>query len=157
MSDVPRSPQQLNQLRNEVRGGSVTLPAEQLQLLDWLLEPTTSSYYGSGTSNVRLRTLFNLLPNSPLITWAENETSAAAALGGITPGGMVRFASDPVRLLPVFVNHSADSNLELRFLWPDGRQKRLDEVAYVRAPASWSSMPQPSFVISEGALWMLAE
>jgi hypothetical protein len=69
----------------------------------------------------------------------------------------VRFRSEVVRLLPALRSRDGDSVLELLFHWPDGSQSALDELIYLRPADPWSTQRQPSFVLRDGAFWLVAE
>jgi len=158
VEDAPRTPQQLAQLRNEVRNGSAAMPPAQVHLLEWLVESGTSSAnQGPTLPHARLQALFHVLPSSPLITWADEQPSSLAARAGITPGEAVGFRADGVRLLPMLVARDGESVLELRLLWPDGKQSSLDEVVYLRSHDAWSPIPQPSFIVRDGTFWAVAD
>jgi superfamily II DNA or RNA helicase len=47
--------------------------------------------------------------------------------------------------------------VEFSFLWPDGRQRRLDEVLYLRGLDDWSSRSHPSFVLADGEFSLVIE
>ncbi len=164
MADAPRTMTQLQQLRNELRRSPGSLAPEQAALLEWLTDSQVggSDPYYSGYTNVRrltgtaLKSLLARVSNSALTSWAPDITADLATRGGIVPGGPVRLSDEPARLLPACVSRTGEVWLDFLFHWPDGHQRRLDEVLYIRGIDEWSRT-HPSFVVAAGDFSLVIE
>src|SRR6185436_5883495 len=95
--------------------------------------------------------------NMPYVSWAADLPPALAARAGVPPGGAVRLGAALVSLLPMCVTRDDEVWVELRFLWPDGRQHSLDEAIYLRDPGGWSPSGRVSLVLCDGCFWVLGE
>ena len=164
-ADAPRTMTQLQQLRNEVRRTPGLLPPEQAALLEWLTDAQVggSDAYYTGYGPTRrltgtvLKPLLARVAGSPLASWALDVAPDLAARGGIVPGTPVRLHADPVRLLPACVARGGAVWVEFSFLWPDGRQRRLDDVLYLRGTDDWSTRTHPSFIVADGEFSLVIE
>ncbi len=164
MADVPRTTSQLQQLRNELRRTPGTLPPDQAGLLEWLTDYNVGGsdpYYNTyaamrRVSGTTLKSLLPQLSGSPLASWATDIDPALAARAGIVPGGPVRLCAAPARLLPTCVPRDGATWVDFLFLWPDGRQHRLDDVLYLRGQSEWSRT-HPSLVLADGEVSLVIE
>ena len=156
---------QLQQLRSEMRRKPGLLVPEQAALLEWLTDAQVGAgdAYHSGYGAPRrlngtvLKPLLARIAGSPLASWAPDVAPDLAARGGIVPGGPVRLTAEPARLLPVCASHDGAVWVEFCFLWPDGRQRRLDDVLYLRGTDEWSGRTHPSFVLADGEFSLVIE
>jgi superfamily II DNA or RNA helicase len=164
-ADAPRTMPQLQQLRNEVRRMPGALPPDQAALLEWLTDAQVGGndayYTGYGPTRrltgTVLKPLLARVAGSPLASWALDVAPDLAARGGIVPGAPVRLHADPVRLLPACVAREGAVWVEFSFLWPGGRQRRLDDVLYLRGTDDWSARTHPSFIIADGEFALVIE
>ena len=163
-TDAPRTMTQLQQLRSEVRRTPGLLAPEQAALLEWLAD----AQVGAGDAYNRysvsrhlngtmLKPLLVRVAGSPLASWAHDIAPDLAARGGIMPGAPVRLSAEPARLLPVCASRDAAVWVEFCFLWPHGRQRRLDDVLYLRGTDEWSTRTHPSFVLADGEFSLVIE
>ena len=165
MADAARTMTQLHQLRSEVRRTPGSLPPEQAALLEWLTDAQVGgsdmSFSGYATTRrltgTMLKPLLSRIAGSPLVSWALDVAPDLAARGGIVPGGLVRLSADPVRLLPACVARDGTVWVEFSCVWPDGRQRRLDDVLYLRGTDDWSTRTHPSFVVADGDFSLVIE
>jgi superfamily II DNA or RNA helicase len=165
LSDAPRNMTQLQQLRNELRRTPGLLPPEQAALLEWLTDAQvggTDAYYAGYGPTRRLtgtvlKSLLSRIAGSPLVSWALDIAPDLAARGGVVPGAPVRVGADPVRLLPVCASRDGAVWVEFCFVWSDGRQRRLDEVLYLRGVDEWSARSHPSLILADGEFSLVIE
>jgi superfamily II DNA or RNA helicase len=157
MADVPRTPPQLIQLRNDLRGGAATMSHDQVLLLDWLLDLPAGSRAASTVSSGQLYTLLRLLPDSRHLSWSTELNEDLAERAGIREGAPVLFDPTPLRLLPTLVGRDGASVLELRFVWPDGRNRPLHDAVFVLGGLSVASTLEPSLAICDGVAWVVTE
>ncbi len=162
MADEPRSAMQLVQLRQQAHRNPGVLPADQAAALDWLCDHNVGGrhdYYAGFTSLAPavLMRLLERVTQLPFVTWGDDVPPELAARGGIRAGGPVRLDGGLVRLLPTCVTRDDDVWVELRFLWPDGRERRPDEVVYLRDPGGWSPSGRVSLVLADGAFSVVSE
>jgi superfamily II DNA or RNA helicase len=162
ITDEPRSMMQLAQLRTQVHRSPGLLPAEQAVALDWLCDHNVGGrhdYYNGVTGIVPalLVRLLERVSKLPFVCWHPKLPRDLAARAGVEPGGPVTLGSGVVRLLPMCVMREGDVWVELRFLWPDGRERRLDEAFYLRDPGGWSPNSRASLVLADGAFWVVGD
>lgn len=168
MTDEPRTASQLGHLRNELRRTPGFLPPDQAVLLEWYVDfnvgggtdvfaPGYSTYGGvRRLTGSALRMLLARVSDTGVASWATDIAPGIAARGGITPGGLVRLCAAPARLLPACTSRDDALWVDLVFRWPDGRQRRLDEVVYLRGGTEWSRT-HPSLVLADGEFSLVLE
>jgi hypothetical protein len=136
LADAPRTPAQLQTLRTESLRDPGLFPAEQAAVLDWLADHIVVAGAPTPGTSHELTTqmplaLLERIANSALAVWADDLDPTLAALGGVTPGRPVRLLDSPARLVPECVTHDGTMTIELRFRWPDGQERGLDEAIYI--------------------------
>ncbi|HXQ20499.1 MAG TPA: DEAD/DEAH box helicase [Candidatus Acidoferrales bacterium] len=161
MNDESRTITQLHTLRNELHRSPGILPPDQAALLEWLTDSGSAGadpYYTTTRrlTGTGLKALLARVAESPLATWATDVVPELAALSGVVPGERVRMCATAARLLPTCVSRDGTLWVDLVFLWPDGRQRRLDDVLYLRGRDEWSRR-HPSFVLADGEFSLLLE
>ncbi len=167
MTDEPRTLNQLGLLRNELRRTPGLLPLDQAALLEWYVDATAAGAdtYGLGhlpystkrrLNATALRTFLARATDATLVSWATDVAPEVAARTGITPGGAVRLSATLARLLPACTTRDDALWVDLLFHWPDGRQRRLDEVVYLRGGME-ASRAHPSLVLADGEFSLLLE
>ena len=163
MTDEPRSMMQLAQLRTQVHRTPGLLPAEQAAALDWLCDHNVGGrhdYYNGVTGD---RAVAPRAPararERPAVRRAGIRSSPPSSRRAPASSRAGRCGSAPgvVRLLPMCVMRDDEVWVELRFLWPDGRERRLDDAFYLRDPGGWSPNARASLVLADGAFWVLGE
>ncbi len=162
ISNEARSMMQLVQLRTQVHRNPGLLAADQAAALDWLCDHNVGGrhdHYGghAGVAPALLLRLLERVSGASFVSWGLDLPAEAAARAGVTSGGPVRLESSPVRLLPMCVTRGDEVWIELRFVWPDGRERGVADAVYLRDPAGWSSTGRGSLVLADGAFWALAE
>jgi superfamily II DNA or RNA helicase len=162
ISDEPRSMMQLVQLRQQAHRQPGLLPADQAVALDWLCDHNVGGrhdYYAgfAGVAPALLIRLLERVAEAPFVEWDVDVPPPLAARAGIEPLGRVRLGPGVVRLLPMCVTRDDEVWVELRFLWPDGRERTLDEAFYLRDPGGWSPSGRVSLVLADGRFWVLGE
>ncbi len=162
MADEPRSMMQLVQLRTQAHRTPGLLPADQAAALDWLCDHNVGGrhdYYNgqSGVAPALLMRLLERVTTLPFVAWRADLAPEIAAAAGVRPGDVVRLGADLVRLLPTSVTRDDEVWVELRFLWPDGRERRLDDAIYLRDPGGWSPSGRVSLVLADGAFFVVGE
>lgn len=161
LADAPRTQAQLSLLMNEASASRGVLAAEDLRLLRFLVEHniggTDSASYSWGriSTVAALARMLQSFPTSPAIAWDTRLPDDFLRRTGVSPGGPVTLRGELVSLLPVPQSHRGSLSLELRFVWPDGTQKRPDEVVHLGEPSAAS--PGHSLVIADGAVWMMGD
>jgi len=157
LDDAPRTLQQLQQLRTDLRRNPAGLPPEAAALLTALIEHNTGGadlehyqHYGEGYGS-SVHRLLRRVAGSPLVTWGATSSPATAQRAGIEPGTPVRFADAAVRIEPTCVARDGEPWIDLVVLWPDGRSRRLDEVVVLRQGYDGGS----GLVLSGGVLHAL--
>jgi superfamily II DNA or RNA helicase len=151
LADVPRTTQQLQQLRGELRRNPGLMPPEQAALLAWFADHQiggTEQDYGLPATTTRLA--LEAISGSPLATWDTDLPAELAARGGIVPGGPVVLSRDPVRVLPQCVTRDGQTWIELHAVHADGRSVRLDSVLHLHDADDWAGV-QTSLVLAAGA------
>jgi len=167
LHEVPRTLNQLSQLRNEVRRGTGALPNDQAVLLEWLVDAQVGgsdavSYpaFGfdprHGLFGKRLLGLISRAAGSPAACWSGKCDPQLSAMAGIEPGGPIRFEHAPVRLLPACLNDAQGLTVDLAFHWPDGSRRRLSESVYLNVPAVYGQV-DVAFLLADGAFYLVAE
>ena len=168
MTDAPRTFAQLAQLRKELRRTPGLLPLDQAALLEWYVDSNaagSTEVFSPGHATFEtvrrlhgtaLRLFLARASDSGLATWATDIAATFAARAGITPGAPVRLCAAPARLLPGCTSRDDTLWVDLLFHWPDGRQRRLDEVVYLRSANEWTRN-HPSLVIADGEFSVLIE
>jgi superfamily II DNA or RNA helicase len=162
MSDEPRSMMQLVQLRTQAHRAPGLLPADQAAALDWLCDHNVGGrhdYYNgmTGVAPALLMRLLERVTNMPYVSWSADLSPEITARAGVQAGGPVRLGASLVQLLPMCVTRDDEVWVELRFLWPDGRERSLAEAIYLRDPGGWSPSGRVSLVLCEGCFWVLGE
>ena len=161
LSDAPRTPAQLQTLRAESLRDPGLFPAEQAGVLDWLADHAFVAGGAQPPGGQRLTTgmplaLLERVANSPFAAWSEEIDPAVALRGGIAAGSPLRLLGEVVRLVPVCVRRDGELAIDLRFRWPDGRERALDRVIYI-AGAEPVAGRRGSLVLADGALSVLAD
>ena len=162
ITDEPRSMMQLIQLRTQAHRTPGLLPADQAVALDWLCDHNVGGrhdYYNglTGVAPALLMRLLERVTNMPYVAWNAELAPEIVARAGVQPGGPVRLGAALVRLLPMCVTRDDEVWVELRFLWPDGRERSLDDAIYLRDPGGWSPSGRVSLVLCDGCFWVLGE
>src|SRR5215470_3754106 len=161
LADAPRTLGQLQALRTESVRDPGLFPPEQRSVLDWVADHGfAATVPGQGAAH-RLSTamplaLLERVANSPLATWADDVDPALAARAGVVPGAEVRLLGGGVQLVPECLADDGAASIALRFRWPDGRQRALDEVIYIAGGAPVGGQ-RGSLVLADGALSPVAE
>ena len=162
--DAPRQMTQLQQLRNELRRTPGLLPHDQAVVLEWLADSQPGSDAYSATyattralTGSALRALVARVAGSDIASWAPDIEPDLAARAGVTPAAPVRLCTDLVQLLPTCRSRDGGLWVDFLFLWPDGRQRPLDEVLYLRGDDDWSVRTHPSFILAGGEFSLLIE
>ena len=160
-ADESRSMMQLVQLRTQQHRTPGLLPADQAVALDWLCDHNVGGrhdYYNglTGVAPALLMRLLERITDMPFVSWSAELAPEIAARAGVEPGGPVRLGPALARLLPMCVTRDDEVWVELRFLWPDGRERSLDEAIYLRDPGGWSPSGRVSLVLSDGCFWVMA-
>jgi superfamily II DNA or RNA helicase len=165
LTDQPRTQQQLQQLRNELRGSPELLAPDEAALLEWLVDAgvgAVNSYdraaYGIGRelSGTVLKALVTRVSGSALATWAADLDPVLAARGGVSPGALVRLSNATARVLPVCEARDDQAWVDFAVLWPDGRQRLLDDLVYLGGPTEWARH-HPSLVLADGEFSVVSE
>jgi superfamily II DNA or RNA helicase len=168
MTDEPRTLSQLGQLRNELRRTPGLLSPDQAALLEWYVTSnaggSTDVYYPDSATygtvrrlnGTALRMFLARVADAGLASWATDIAPNIAVRAGTTPGGLVRLCAAPARLLPACTSRDDALWVDLLFHWPDGRQRRLDAVVYLRGDTE-SSQTHPSLVLADGEFSLLIE
>jgi len=151
LTDAPRTITQLRQLRGEVQQRPNLLPAAATGLLVWL----TDNNVGSDTAAAMMAepfgpaALLERVAQASLGRWSRDLPPELAARAGIEPGAAIRWANDPVRLLPALVHRDDTTWVELHFHWPDGRRRPASQAVHLADANGWSR-PRASAVLAEG-------
>ncbi len=143
VQDKPRTPQQIRQIRSDLNRRPNIFSPEEALLLDWLTDCAQVQTYASGyrydpnntrmqLNGLRVRELVSRLAGSPFITWDDEIEPSLARRAGIEPGQIMRASAEPVRIVPVCSGTGGDLFIEFACVWPDGRQRPLDDVVYLR-------------------------
>jgi superfamily II DNA or RNA helicase len=162
VADEPRSMMQLVQLRTQAHRTPGLMPADQSAALDWICDHNVGGrhdYYNgqTGIAPALLMRLLERVTGLPFVVWRDDVPPELAARAGITGGDPIRLEPALVRLLPMSVTRDHEVWVELRFLWPDGRERRVDDVLYLRDPGGWSPSGRVSMVLADGAFFVVAE
>jgi superfamily II DNA or RNA helicase len=164
LDDEPRSLQQLQQLRGELRRAPDLLPPDQASALEVLADGQVEAVGGYSYRGTRwtlsgrgLKTLGRRVAGAEFATWAIDIDRALAARGGIEPGGPFRMRDDSARLLPTCLGGDGETLVDLAFVWPDGKQRALADVLHLPGVDPWESRAQPSFVLADGELSVVSE
>jgi superfamily II DNA or RNA helicase len=160
--DEPRSMMQLVQLRTQMHRTPGLLPADQAAALDWLCDHNIGGrhdfYDGqNGVAPALLTRLLERVTTMPFVAWRDHLPLDLATRAGVYGGAPVRLGAELVRLLPMCVTRDDEVWVELRFLWPDGRERRIDEAIYLRDPGGWSPSGRVSLVLADGTFWVVGE
>src|SRR4029453_13034806 len=136
LADAARTAAQLQTLRTESLRDPGQFPPEQASVLDWLADHVVVAGAPAPGANHELTThmplaLLERIANSPLAVWAEDLDPTLAALAGVTPGRPVRLLATQARLVPECATHDGTMAIELRFRWPDGQERGLNEAIYI--------------------------
>jgi len=137
LDDEPRTLQQLQQLRSELRRNPAALAPDATALLAALVEHNVGGadqehYHHFGdVYAASVHRLLSRVAGSPLVTWAAAPAEIARR-GALQTGAPVRFADAAVRIEPTCVARDGEPWIELAVLWPDGRSRRLAEVVVLR-------------------------
>jgi superfamily II DNA or RNA helicase len=156
LADAPRTLAQLQTLRSEGLRVPGLFPPEQAGVLEWLADHAIAAGGATAPGAQRLSTamplaLLERVANSPLATWADGLDPVAVERGGIVPGGQVSLAADGAGLVPVCEQQDGRLSIELRFRWPNGVDRGLDEVLYLPGNAPVAGR-RGSMVLSAGVL-----
>ncbi len=156
LTDAPRTPAQLQTLRTESLRDPGLFAPEQAGVLDWLADHAFVAGVATSAGGQRLSTsmplaLLERVANSPVAAWAEEIDPAVAARGGIAPGSPLRLLGGEARLVPECVSSDGVLAIELRFRWPDGRQRALDAAIYIPGGAPVAGR-RGSLVLADGAV-----
>ncbi len=162
VSDEPRTMMQLVQLRTQAHRTPGFLPSDQAAALDWLCDHNIggrNDYYDgqNGMAPALLTRLLERVTTMPFVLWRDDLPPALAARAGVRAGDPVQLGADLVRLVPMCVTRDDEVWVELRFLWPDGRERRLDDAIYLRDPGGWSPSGRVSLVLSDGTFFVIGE
>ncbi|MCC6765950.1 MAG: DEAD/DEAH box helicase [Deltaproteobacteria bacterium] len=162
MNDEPRSLMQLVQLRTQVHRTPGVLPADQAAALDWLCDHNVGGrhdYYAgqTGIAPALLARLLERVTSLPFVAWRDDIEPGLAAAAGVRAGDPVRLGGDLVRYLPASVTREGEVWVDLRFVWPDGREHRREDAVYLRDPGGWSPSGRVSLVLADGAFWVVGE
>jgi superfamily II DNA or RNA helicase len=161
LADAPRTPSQLQTLRAESLRDPGLFPPEHAAVLEWVADHAVVAGGPTPGGSQRLTTgtplaLLERVASSPLAAWADALDPVLAERGGITPGGSVHLSAGAARLVPDCVSRDGTPSIELHFRWPDGRQRRLDEVIYIPGSARLAGR-RGSLVLADGALAAVAD
>src|SRR6185369_14103526 len=160
VADAPRTLAQLQGLRTEALRDGALFPPEHVGVLEWLADHAASAggpYGGVPRLTVAMPlALLERAANSPLAVWADDLDPALAARGGIRAGDRVRLATAEARLVPECVERDDHLWVELRYRWPDGTQRALDEAVYVSGGAPYAGW-RGTLVLADGVLAPLAD
>lgn len=162
MNDEPRSLMQLAQLRMQAHRTPGLLPADQAAVLDWLCDHNVGGrhdYYTgqAGITPALLARLLERVTDLPFAAWRDDIEPGLAAAAGVRPGDPVRLASGLVSFLPTSVARDGEVWIELRFVWPDGRERRLADAVYLRDPGGWSPSGRMSLALADGVFRVVGE
>ncbi|MCC6765371.1 MAG: DEAD/DEAH box helicase [Deltaproteobacteria bacterium] len=162
LADVPRSFQQLQQLRSDVLRGSASLPPVALTLLELLVTQQGTGVYSPGTALPLTGTALHSLAlhasggEAPLVTWGETLPLELAARAGVTPGMPLRLAADPARIVLTCRAQDDDAWLRLSVTWPDGRSRDLADALRLAGRPAYGAH-EPVLVLTDGMLSLVAE
>jgi superfamily II DNA or RNA helicase len=151
LTDAPRTPQQLQQLRTEVRAHPWLLSPEESALLECL---TDAHGYPQPAP---LREMLERFGGSSLLVWGDDVPPEAAILGGVVPGGPVRLRPEPARLLPSCIAKNGEAWLALRFVWPDGTERAVSDVLHFRAAGDFPGRDTVSLLVADGTFSRVVE
>ena len=161
LSAAPRTMQQLVQMRADARRDAGSFAPQQSELLEWLADNVIDHGFGGGANaprfeTVRLPALLDRLMRAGVGFWSEDVDAELARRAGVVPGAAVELAPQPLRLLPACSTRDGQPWLELRYVWPDGRERALGEAVPIVPSAGWGQREAP-MVLSEGAFHPLVE
>jgi superfamily II DNA or RNA helicase len=100
--------------------------------------------------------LLERVADSPLSSWADEIDAVTRQRGGVTPGAVVRLGGTEARLVPDCVQRNGALGIELRFRWPDGTQRALDEAIFIPGGATLAGR-RGSLVLAGGTLSAVAD
>lgn len=150
--DASRTSQQLLQMRTELGRDPLFLDPEQAALLSYLTNNSLGGHhYGSGAAAVPVHVvppLVGQIARSPLGAWSEKIDPALAERAGVVAGAPIGWSTMPVRLVPDAVQRDDETWLVLRYVWPDGRRRELEQVVHLERTESHG--PQSSLVVADG-------
>jgi len=157
LKDQTRSPQQLAQIAYDAHPSRGGLSPPQARLARLLAERVRGLPERHGhaieITVVALNRVLDAFPDSPFVTWGEPLDSGLAARAGVTPGSRARLEDTPVDVAPVCEVKGESLGISLAVRWPDGQQRRLDQVVYL---PSFDDL-HPSLVLADGAFWRVNE
>jgi len=161
LSNAPRTMPQLVQMRADARRDPGSFSPQQNELLEWLADNLVDPGFSGGAASqrfeaTRLPALLERLVRAGVGFWSENVDAELARRGGIVPGTAVALAPQALRLLPACATRDAQPWLELRYVWPDGRERALAEALPIVPSAGWGQREAP-MVLSDGAFHPLIE
>ena len=156
LTEAPRTVSQLRQLRSEVSQRPSLLAPAAAGLLVWLTDNDigADTNLGMTTHAFGPGTFFDRVGQADAGRWNRDIPCDLAQRAGIDAGGVVRWARDPVQLLPALLSRDGATRIELWFHWPDGRTRR-SPMSYTwlthtpgrghePAPLSWTGSSFPS-------------
>jgi superfamily II DNA or RNA helicase len=160
LADVPRTAQQIQQLRSELLRSPGVFPPAQAEVLEWLADHAFPAPAAGSRAAISLQalapvSLLERVADSPLATWAPEMAPELATRGGITAGATVRLHGRGARLVPECDTRDGGLHVALRVLWPDGTSRPLDEVVLIPNPAAMGR--RASLVVAGGAISVLVE
>jgi len=154
-NDEPRTLQQVKQVWSASQGSDGTMSPQQRDFLDWIVRGTAAdrTFVSNSDAYLRDEMLASLgrFSQSGVITWSPDIDPALAAKAGIEPGAPVVAGEGNSQLVPACVSQGPSTHLELRFVWPDGRERRSDDCVRVFGIDRFYS-DSAGFVISDGEL-----
>jgi superfamily II DNA or RNA helicase len=156
MHDAPRSLHQLAQLQSELRRKPGLLAADQALLLQAVLEAQERSARIDAHRISGLAHLLRRIGETPLVRWSDALPEDLARQAAVTPGAVVRISAQPVRLQPASTEERGEARIVLRFEWPDGSHRPLDEVLYFQSPGPYGES-RPGLILCDGQFFELIE
>ena len=161
-NDEPRTTQQIQQLRNDLRRTPDLLPPDQAALLAALGDNPGWMYGASRetserVSNGRLLRLARHAASGGLATWGADLDREAARRAGIEAGAPLRLREEPARMLPVCHEEGGETFVDLAFVWPDGGQRSLRDALLLVGAGDSGGERQPSLVLAGGCLSVLED
>ncbi|MDX2170875.1 MAG: DEAD/DEAH box helicase [Deltaproteobacteria bacterium] len=159
LHDAPRTIAQVHGLRTESLRDPSLFPPEQASVLSWLADAAQSATSDWNTTALAVPQRIALLERAAdagIAYWAGGLDPELAARAGIAPGSPVRVSTQAALLVPTCVTRDGELDLELRLRWPNGVERRLDEVLYIGGPTGLAGR-YGSLVIADGEVNMVGD